>query len=338
VFLRLVGASDLIAMDRGGTSDPYVVVRLDGGQKQTSSVVKKTLSPKWDQSFDFVVADRRTAELTFEVFDEDKFTRDDFLGRVSLPVSMIQSATSSRWLRLEGVASGSINIIVGLKHITDIDPKGRGNLMLMCLDALTKAAPKTPLLLSKPSFSKSQLHAWDATMRAITSGEEHSYSTHTHTAQNSTTQYNARERETDRRTHTHTHTHTHTRTHAGEHRHKHRSQVPRRRLRCTPWTRRSSSRHSSSACDSATTSDSPHRWPRTCGLLYKPGTPSRRRQSVLGSMFAAYSTRVSVATIYGPSSSSTSSNCFPESQTRSAPPHFPALSKSSARNPAWELC
>ena len=44
--------SGLAAMDRGGVSDPYVKVRI-GSQRQRTTVRKKTISPVWDEAFDF---------------------------------------------------------------------------------------------------------------------------------------------------------------------------------------------------------------------------------------------------------------------------------------------
>ena len=44
--------SGLKAADKGGTSDPYVVVGL-GKAKKRSAVLQKTLEPQWDESFNF---------------------------------------------------------------------------------------------------------------------------------------------------------------------------------------------------------------------------------------------------------------------------------------------
>lgn len=49
---------------------------------------KKTLNPQWDETFYFRV---RTSQcrLVLDVFDENRVTRDDFLGRIILPVANI---------------------------------------------------------------------------------------------------------------------------------------------------------------------------------------------------------------------------------------------------------
>lgn len=70
-------------------SDPYVRIDLNTilGDVNIDSVLtktkKKTLNPKWNEEFVFRV---RPAEhkMVFQVFDENRLTRDDFLGMVEL--------------------------------------------------------------------------------------------------------------------------------------------------------------------------------------------------------------------------------------------------------------
>lgn len=72
-----------------GYSDPYVRVDLNtiNGDETVDSFLtktkKKTLNPTWDEEFVFRV---KPAEhkLVLQVFDENRLTRDDFLGMVEL--------------------------------------------------------------------------------------------------------------------------------------------------------------------------------------------------------------------------------------------------------------
>uniref|UniRef100_A0A3B4G8G3 NEDD4 E3 ubiquitin protein ligase a n=1 Tax=Pundamilia nyererei TaxID=303518 RepID=A0A3B4G8G3_9CICH len=48
----------------------------------------KTLDPKWNEEFFFRV-DPKKHRLLFEVFDENRLTRDDFLGQVDIPLNQI---------------------------------------------------------------------------------------------------------------------------------------------------------------------------------------------------------------------------------------------------------
>lgn len=45
--------------------------------------IKKTLNPTWDETFNFNVRPN-SHRLLLEVFDENRLTRDDFLGKVDL--------------------------------------------------------------------------------------------------------------------------------------------------------------------------------------------------------------------------------------------------------------
>ena len=60
-------ATGLAAMDRGGTSDPYVVIKV-GKNKVKTTVRAKTLSPVWDEKFSFSTP--RPTFLCFGAVDE----------------------------------------------------------------------------------------------------------------------------------------------------------------------------------------------------------------------------------------------------------------------------
>ena len=80
VEVTVVRGVDLVAKDKGGTSDPFVELRL-GKQKHRTRVVKRSLSPEWKQtfSFDFSPGAAAADALSLVVFDEDK----GILGRSS---------------------------------------------------------------------------------------------------------------------------------------------------------------------------------------------------------------------------------------------------------------
>uniref|UniRef100_A0A1Y1KXM1 E3 ubiquitin-protein ligase n=2 Tax=Photinus pyralis TaxID=7054 RepID=A0A1Y1KXM1_PHOPY len=87
--LRVINGHQLAKKDIFGASDPYVRVDLStiNGDETVDSVLtktkKKTLNPVWDEEFIFRV---KPAEhkLVLQVFDENRLTRDDFLGMVEL--------------------------------------------------------------------------------------------------------------------------------------------------------------------------------------------------------------------------------------------------------------
>ncbi|XP_047996855.1 E3 ubiquitin-protein ligase Nedd-4 isoform X2 [Leguminivora glycinivorella] len=98
--LRIIGAYSLAKKDIFGASDPYVRVELqkvDGDvtiETFLTKTKKKTLNPVWNQEFVFRVKPEEH-KLLIQVFDENRLTRDDFLGMVEIPVSQAPAETAA---------------------------------------------------------------------------------------------------------------------------------------------------------------------------------------------------------------------------------------------------
>lgn len=101
--LKILGAYSLAKKDIFGASDPYVRVELQTVQNDITietfltKTKKKTLNPVWNQEFVFRVKPSEH-KLLIQVFDENRLTRDDFLGMVEIPLSSVpgESAASPR--------------------------------------------------------------------------------------------------------------------------------------------------------------------------------------------------------------------------------------------------
>ena len=127
VEVKVVGAADLLAMDGGGlfgrgkpkSSDPYVRVlgmaaggpgmlgKLHVGQSKgrgvfdsmgghskgkelaRTSVVKKSLSPEWGQSFTIAMAAEAGPLLLLQIFDQDLLSGDDEMGAVTVDLGAL---------------------------------------------------------------------------------------------------------------------------------------------------------------------------------------------------------------------------------------------------------
>ncbi len=75
------------------------------GQKKKSRVVRRCLNPKWQQPLDFEIPMATVNEaghivITFEVYDWDPFTSDDFIGIHKLKIDKGSENVCERWLRL----------------------------------------------------------------------------------------------------------------------------------------------------------------------------------------------------------------------------------------------
>lgn len=99
--LKVVAGHNLAKKDIFGASDPYTRIDLvtkEGDDVEDSVLTKtkkRTLNPKWDQEFIFRVVPSKH-KLVLEVFDENRLTRDDFLGMVELPLSGMPKEAEGR--------------------------------------------------------------------------------------------------------------------------------------------------------------------------------------------------------------------------------------------------
>jgi len=84
--VHLLQGKNLIAMDRGGVSDPYV--RCLHGQDKLfqSRAMPKTVNPSWDETFD-VHIDNPFKAITLQVFDKDLVGSDDFMGEATVDLT-----------------------------------------------------------------------------------------------------------------------------------------------------------------------------------------------------------------------------------------------------------
>jgi len=84
-------ASNLPAKDQSGTSDPFVVMYLVPDKEEVfeSKVVYETLDPIFEQSFEFhnlQSDDIRRQSLVFRVYNYCRFTKNDPIGGIIIPL------------------------------------------------------------------------------------------------------------------------------------------------------------------------------------------------------------------------------------------------------------
>lgn len=88
--VKVIAGFGLAKKDLLGASDPYVKLTLYDPENGTlisiqTKTVKKSLNPKWNEEILLRVFPQKH-RLLFEVFDEHRLTRDDFLGQVDIPL------------------------------------------------------------------------------------------------------------------------------------------------------------------------------------------------------------------------------------------------------------
>jgi len=126
--IYLMEAHDLPAADANGKSDPYCKFYFSNprtGQKsvkKTSNIVSAQLNPVWDQIISLPFSGDFDEELHVEVYDHDRFSADDFLGKAIIPMTIFKQKgpTVTGWFNLSDsdeatrLSQGSVNLRLNL--------------------------------------------------------------------------------------------------------------------------------------------------------------------------------------------------------------------------------
>jgi hypothetical protein len=94
--LDIIDGKNILGADRSGTSDPYVVVSLDGEKIFKTDTKKKTLTPVWNEALECTIPSRVGADLTLEVFDWNQIGTDECIGKGKIDLSLLEPFASSQ--------------------------------------------------------------------------------------------------------------------------------------------------------------------------------------------------------------------------------------------------
>ncbi|KNE58437.1 hypothetical protein AMAG_04007 [Allomyces macrogynus ATCC 38327] len=117
IRLTVIAADGLYKRDVFRLPDPFAVVTVDGAQTQTTAVIKKTLNPYWNESFELEVT--ASSVIAVQIFDQKRFKRagnQGFLGVVNVQVGQVlnlDSADADEMLTLELKKSQSVDVVRG---------------------------------------------------------------------------------------------------------------------------------------------------------------------------------------------------------------------------------
>ena len=124
LYVRVHSAKNLKAADLNFRSDPYVIANF-GGTTAKTTVVKKTLSPTWEQTLDLgvhTVAAITSQPLNLKVYDEDQkrlreafSSSDDLLGECSVRVDALEHDEKKSFNNVTLSQKGTISFTVSFK-------------------------------------------------------------------------------------------------------------------------------------------------------------------------------------------------------------------------------
>ncbi|GAM17879.1 hypothetical protein SAMD00019534_010540 [Acytostelium subglobosum LB1] len=84
----IIKGRDLAKKDLNGFADPFAITRIERQQSRTPTIYK-TLNPTWNEPFAFDIT-KNDGYFYLLVWDEDKFTAADFMGKVVIPLTALQ--------------------------------------------------------------------------------------------------------------------------------------------------------------------------------------------------------------------------------------------------------
>eukprot|EP01088_Endostelium_zonatum_P004239 TRINITY_DN15445_c0_g1_i1.p1 TRINITY_DN15445_c0_g1~~TRINITY_DN15445_c0_g1_i1.p1 ORF type:complete len:121 (+),score=28.23 TRINITY_DN15445_c0_g1_i1:32-394(+) len=109
VRVEVVKGTNLCVSDLGGSSDPYVQVRIGGVSKKTHSV-QKELNPKWEEVLEFDDVDP-DHHVLLNVFDYDRIGSDEPLGKAEILIKDLPVGQEvNKVLALQGVTHGKLEV------------------------------------------------------------------------------------------------------------------------------------------------------------------------------------------------------------------------------------
>ncbi|TYZ58161.1 hypothetical protein PybrP1_003952, partial [[Pythium] brassicae (nom. inval.)] len=181
LVVNVIEARDLLAEDLNGFSDPFVAVEVLDARGEViipagiakTKVVKKTLAPRWDETFTIGSASfdlRLGTTLRFMLYDFDGLKRDDILGVVDIPLDLINSEplpldTWYKVMKVPGLmtkdARGELHVAFSVPEVSAFAPRGVGGGKKARAAAAAHCEPGKPNLLYVTIDSGKDLLAMD---------------------------------------------------------------------------------------------------------------------------------------------------------------------------------
>ncbi|XP_046489341.1 synaptotagmin-5 isoform X1 [Neodiprion pinetum] len=138
--VHLIEAHDLAGSDQGGFNDPYVKLTLNpevDTRKRQTSVYRDNPNPFFDEHFKFPVSyeELQDKTLVLQVFDYDRYSRNDVIGSVRVMMDRLELVSSTSSVEIWGEIA------------RERKPPGERQEVLLSLSYLSKAELLTVAML-----------------------------------------------------------------------------------------------------------------------------------------------------------------------------------------------
>lgn len=119
--LTIIAADGLYKRDVFRFPDPFAVATLGGEQTKTTTVIKRTLNPYWNEAFDLRASE--DSILAVQIFDQKKFKKKDqgFLGVINVRVGdVLDFSTPEDQMLTRDLKKSTDNLVVHGKLIINL--------------------------------------------------------------------------------------------------------------------------------------------------------------------------------------------------------------------------
>ncbi|CAH1794940.1 unnamed protein product, partial [Owenia fusiformis] len=132
LFVEVLNAKNILPLDANGLSDPFVLIELcpahlhTGQHQQQTKIIKKTLNPTFDESFEFNISRAHCKQpgscVLFTVMDHDLMFRNDFAGEVYLSLNHIPGISGEDVSGFTALTPLTLPLIQPPKNVTADSP------------------------------------------------------------------------------------------------------------------------------------------------------------------------------------------------------------------------
>ncbi|EAY10953.1 C2 domain containing protein, partial [Trichomonas vaginalis G3] len=161
----VVNGRNLAAMDKGGKSDPYVIVKINkNGNPHKTEIIKETLNPDFNQDFTIQFADQKVDSIILECYDWDDHNSHDLIGTAEIQLNQyVFNRVIERDIELKKEGGhrkerGTIHFrFILLASLDNTDSEGEDNVV-----PEENATPVPPIVLNATVIDARDLPAMDA--------------------------------------------------------------------------------------------------------------------------------------------------------------------------------